>query len=145
MTSNTDFKELFFEHKILPKIEGEPTFKTLHILLQLLKDNACPVPCTLGSRTNGYVGMLVSDVSCQILVPDTPLIAPVHSGPLTTVPDATQYQIALVKSLHDKATRVFRDYALMQRALIQQLVMAIDNKYLSSMQNRITGQLPLDV
>ena len=43
------------------------------------------------------------------------------------------------------ATRVFRDYALMQRALIQHLVNAIDNKYLPSMQNRITGQLPADV
>ena len=41
MTSNTYFKELLFEHQILPKIEGEPTFKTDHSILQLLKANAC--------------------------------------------------------------------------------------------------------
>ena len=74
MTSNTDFKELFFKHQILPKIEGESTFKTLHSILNLLKVNACSVPCTLGGGNNGYVGILVSDVSYQILAPGTPFI-----------------------------------------------------------------------
>ena len=33
----------------------------------------------------------------------------------------------------------------MQRALIQQVVLAIEAKYLSALRNRITGQLPPDI
>lgn len=143
--SNTDFKELFFEHKLIPRIEGEPTFTSLHNLLRLLKANTCSVPCTLGGGNHGYVGMLISAVSYHILAPGTPFIAPTHPGPLAVVPGATQYQIALAKSQHEETMRVFRDYCLMQRALIQQLITAIEPKYLASMRNRITGQLPSDV
>ena len=143
--SNTDFKELFFEHKLIPRIEGEPTFTSLHNLLRLLKANTCSVPCTLGGGNHGYVGMLISATSYHILAPGTPFIAPTHPGPLAVVPGATQYQIALAKSQHEETMRVFRDYCLMQRALIQQLITAIEPKYLASMRNRITGQLPSDV
>ena len=118
MTSNTDFKELFFEHKILSKIEGEPTFTTLHSLLQLLKENACSVQCTLGGGMHGYVGMLVSDASYAVLTPGTPFISPVHPGSLTPIAGVTQFQIALQKSQHEESIRIFRDYSLMQRALI---------------------------
>ena len=33
----------------------------------------------------------------------------------------------------------------MQRALIQQIVSAVDTKYLSALRNRVTGQLPNDI
>ena len=70
------------------KIEGEPTFKTLHSLLQLLKVNTGYMPCTLGGGIYGYVGMLVSGISNAIL---TPFTAPVHPGSLKPVAGATQF------------------------------------------------------
>ena len=145
MASSTDLNALFFEHKILPKILGEPTFDKLHQLLRWMKANACSVPCTLGGGANGYVGMLVSNVSYATLAPRTPFIVPVHPGVLQVPPNSTQYQIALAKSQHDESVRVYREYTLMQRALISQLVSSIDEIYLSGMRNRITGQLPGDI
>ena len=139
MSSSTDFKELFFEYKILPEIEGEPAFNYLHYLLQLIKANACSVPCTLGGENHGYVGILLSDAAYSILDPGTPFIAPVHPRTLTIIPGATQYQIDLAKTQYNEATRVFREYSLMKRALIQQVVTLINKKYLSSMRNRVTG------
>ena len=119
MTSNTDLKELFFEHKLLPKINGEPTFSNLHQLLRLLKANACSVPCTLGGGTHGYIGILVSAMTYATLAPGTPFVIPVHPGPLHLPPGLTQYQIALEKNQHEEALRVSHEYQLMQRALIQ--------------------------
>ena len=141
----TDLKELFFEFKILDKISGEPDFPRLHALLRCSKANTCSVPCTLGGGANGYVGMLVSAVAYEALAPGTPFIAPVHPGQMPALPGGTQYQIALMKTQHEEAIRVYTEYILMQRALIQQVVLAIEAKYLSALRNRITGQLPPDI
>ena len=86
---STDFKELFFEHKIVPKIEGEPSFTQLHKLNQILKANACSVPCTLGGGANGYIGMIVSDATYASLKSGTPFITPVHPGILAITANAT--------------------------------------------------------
>ena len=59
-------------------------------------------------------------------------------------PTWTQFQITQAKSEHDEDLRVFREYTLMQRALIQQVLQAIDGKYLSALRNRVTGQIPND-
>lgn len=53
-----------------------------------------------------------------------------------------QFQIALAKSQREKVLFVFLEYTLMQRILIQQSVNMMDEKYLSSMRNIITRQLP---
>ena len=112
MTSSTDLSALFFEHKILPKILGEPTFDKLHQLLRWMKANACSVPCPLGGGMNGYVGMLVSALSYASLAPGTPFVAPVSTGILQVPSNATQYQIALARNQHDEELRVFREYTL---------------------------------
>ena len=136
---NTDLKELFFEHKIIEKISGEPTFTTLHQLLRLLKANACSVLCTLGGGGHGYVGMLVSATAYNILAPGTPFLVPVHPGVLPVIAGQTQYQIALAKSQHETALRAFQEYVLMQRALIAQVVSTLEARHLISLRNRITG------
>ena len=90
MMLNTDLKELFFEHKIIENIAGEPTFTTLHQLLRLLKANACSVPCSLGGGGHGYVEMLVSATAYNILASGTPFLVPVHPGALPVIAGQTQ-------------------------------------------------------
>ena len=143
--TNTDLKELFFEHKVIEKVTDEPNFPKLHNLLRLLKANACTVPCTLGGGAHGYVRILVSVVSYASLAPVTPFVIPVNPGALPIVPGQTQFQIALAKSQHDKNLRLYNEYTLMQRALIQQVVSVIDEKYISALRNRVTVQLSNDV
>ena len=126
----TDLKELYFEHKILDRILGEPDFPQLHSLLRACKANACSVPSTLGGGQNGYVGMLVSAIVYASLAPGTPFIAPVHPGGLLPLPNGTQYQITQLKSQHDESKQVYEEYILMQRALIAQVISVLDAKYL---------------
>ena len=75
----------------------------------------------------------------------TPFITPVKLGPLRVAEGATQYQISLTKTLHEKATQTFQTYQLVQRALVQQVLEAIDSKYLSSICNRVTDQVPDEI
>ena len=46
-----------------------------------------------------------------------------------------------MKSQHEEALRAFLEYTLMQRVLIQQVVAAINPKYISALRNHVTGQL----
>ena len=111
--SNPDLNGLFFEHKLIPRIEGGPNFNTIHQLLRLLKANAYSVPCTLGGGANTYIGMLVPDITYGTLAPDTPFVAPVHPGTLLLSPGLTQCQIVLWKSQYKGSLRVFREHQLM--------------------------------
>ena len=58
---------------------------------------------------------------------------------------STQYVIALLKVQHEENLKNFSEYQLVQRALIQQVLEAIDGKYLTRMRNRVTGQVPTDI
>ena len=49
-TSNINLNDLYYEYKVLTKIEGEPTFDSLMVLFQKLKVNTTAVLCTLGGR-----------------------------------------------------------------------------------------------
>ena len=58
---------------------------------------------------------------------------------------ATQYQVALAKTVYDEATQTFQSYQLIQRALVQQVLETIKAKYLSSFRNRITRQFHAEI
>ena len=125
MTSNTDFKELYFEHKDMPRIVGEPSFTTLHDMLRRLKANASSVPCTLGGGAHGYVGTLLSPTAYASLS-HTAFQAPTHPGGLNIPHGSTQYEIAHIKQTYQDNLAIFQDYCLMQRALIRQVCQAVD-------------------
>ena len=100
-TANINLNELYFEHKVLMKIIGEPIFTHLHELFRELKANTVAVPCTLGGGANGYLGMLVSAAQYETVAPTTPFTAPVIPTALVIDPAGTQYQIAITKTQYD--------------------------------------------
>ena len=53
-TGNTNFPELYFEHKDLTRIVGEPTFAPLRTMHLELKTNDSSIPYNLGGRVHGY-------------------------------------------------------------------------------------------
>ena len=138
MTSNTDFKELYFEHNDMPRIVGEPSFTPLHNMLSRLKANASSVPCTLGGGVHGYVGTLLSPTAYASLS-HTAFHEPTHPGGLVIPQHSTQYEIAHLKQNHEDSLAIFQDYSLMQRALIRQVCQAVDEQYISALRNRVTG------
>ena len=137
--ATTNVRENYFEHKDLSRIVGEPVFDNLHQMLLEVKANLSSVPSTLGGGAHGYAGAILSVPTYATLAPTTPFITPVHPGTLTVPAGATQYAIALLKTQHDEHMRVFSEYQLVQRATIQQVLEAINSKYVTRLRNRITG------
>ena len=58
----------------------------------------------------------------------------VNPGPLPTYPDnATQYQIAAAKDLHQRQSKLFNEQRKVEQALRNQLVNAIEDAYLETL------------
>ena len=142
LQQDVDYKNNLFEHPELTRIVGEPSTATLITLQAEVRDNAQSVQSDLGGGANGHLGLVCSDTTYQALVPDsTPYIRPENPGRLQMENDMTQYQIAQVRDEHAEATRVFREVLGVERALIQQIVVAIEPKYLRALRTPGTNKL----
>ena len=123
MSYNTNhYRDLYFDHKNLPRISGEPIFASLHKILLELKANTVSVPSTLGGGAHSFIGIILYDPTYATLVPMTSFIIPVPPDFLRVAERGTQYQIVLAKTVHDEATQIFHTYQLVHRALVQQIL-----------------------
>ena len=84
-----DVNELYFEHKILAFIAGEPTFDTLQRTLLQLKVNESSVSCTIDSGAHGFVVVTLSPATYINQTPLTPSLIPTHPRILTIPVEAT--------------------------------------------------------
>ena len=137
-----DYKNNRFEYPDLTRIIGEPTTSSLITLHNEVKSNAISVNTTLGGGQNGHLGLVVTPATYATLVPgDTPYTRPANPGRLQITGNETQYQIAQRRDEHDEATRLFREVLGVERALIQQIVGAVEAKYLKALRNPITNKI----
>ena len=58
-------------------------------------------------------------------------------GILQIVHPATQYKKSLAKTIYDQGLRTFQYYQLVQCTLVQQVLEAMEDKYLIYLRNRI--------
>ena len=118
-TGKTNFRELYFEHKPITNIHGEPIFADLYLLLHKLKENLPSVPCPLGGCAYGYLGIIITPLQYMIIVPGNPLVDPpsFHPGPYALVA-GTQCKISTAKSTHETEVKDALDYGLILGAVI---------------------------
>ena len=114
-------------------------------MFQQLKANTSAVPFTLGSGSNGYLGMLVSTAQYNTVAPSAPFVTPPMPGALVIDPEYTQYQIATAKTQYETSLREHQTYILMQRSLIPLVQQAVESNYTNAVRNRVTGKLPADI
>ena len=134
-------KDTYFQHKLLTKIHGKPTYPTLQTLYTELKANAGSVPTTLGGGLHGHLGLVLTATSYATLQPTTPWVTPVNPGsfsPPTPPTDAALIEAARIMWIENH--QQFELYQATEKALIAQVVDAVDTIYLRALLNRATGQ-----
>jgi hypothetical protein len=52
-----------FPHPVLPTVQGEPDYQTIHAIRKSLQANLRAIDTHLGGGTLGHMGLIVSDVS----------------------------------------------------------------------------------
>ena len=88
-----NFRELYFEHQDITRIDGESTFAALHNMVLQLKSNAVYGMGTLGDGVYGYIFIIMSPVTDATLDPLSLFIVPAPPGPINVTDNATQHEI----------------------------------------------------
>jgi hypothetical protein len=141
MASNgINYRETYFEFPELTKIHGEPTSESLFKLRNELKANAQSVYSHLSDGTHGHLALVLSDAQYAILT-NQPFTRPAHPGPLVIPAGTTAVMATAMKDAHVEQIRLFREVQGVEKALIQQIVQAVEAPYLIALRERSSNSL----
>ena len=140
-----DYKNNYFEYPELTRIHGEPKTASLIKIRNEMRTNAMTVPSELGGGTHGHLGLLCDAATYAAIPGTTPYIRPTTPGLLIIPAGRTQHQIAQQQTHHAERLRVFREANNVERTLLQQLVKALDEEYLSAIRCTITNRITLPI
>jgi hypothetical protein len=129
MTITVDQMVESFTHPSIPKIGGQPSYHSLKELFTTLNANAASVPCTISTGDLGWIAVTIS--------PALPF--PTNPGPIAALPPfAAPSQLRAIIAAHAERQRLWQEYNTVDRALKQQLIQAIEQKYISGQRNQLT-------
>jgi hypothetical protein len=137
--------ETYFQHKVLTKIVGIPTYSNLKILQDELKANASSVTSVLGGGHYGHLGLVLTPAQYNLLPNSAPWVAPPAPGPFLPTVGATGPQIAAAKEVWRASEKCFDLYHATSKALVSQVVDAIDPMHIRALVNRATGAYTTDL
>jgi hypothetical protein len=60
-----------FPHPVLPAVQGEPDYQTIHATRKFLQANSRAIDTHLGGGTLGHLGFIISDASYAMIDPPT--------------------------------------------------------------------------
>lgn len=143
MSSSTrvpDVKETYFQHKVLTKIHGKPTYASLKLLSTEITANAASVPSTLGGGFYGHLGLVLTPAKYASMPNAVPWESPVPPGPFLPPANGTGPQIEAAKDVWRELKYSFELNHATEKALVAQLVASVDSIYLRALINRDTGQ-----
>ena len=143
-TSLPSVTDTYFQHKVLTRVHGQPTYETLQILATEIKANAASVPSTLGGGQYGHLGLVLSADRYATLATTVPWVTPPNPGPFAP-PAGTGPQIEAARDVWRELKLSFNLCQATDKALIAQIVDAIDSIYLRALLNRVTGQYSTDI
>jgi hypothetical protein len=133
-----------FPHPILPTVQGEPDYQTIHSIRKLLQANSRVVDTHLGGGSLGHLGLIVSDSSYDMIALAT------EAGPTlwvsSTAPgrapgntDGTAAQISAARHTWDEEIQTYRTYTSVQQALKKQIITVFEPIYLDVLNDDMVG------
>jgi hypothetical protein len=60
-----------FPHPVLPTVQGEPDYQTIHATRKYLQANSRAIDTHLGGGTLGHLEIIISDASYAMIAPTT--------------------------------------------------------------------------
>jgi hypothetical protein len=111
-----------FHHPILPTVQGEPYYQTIHAIRKLLQANARAIDTHLGGGALGHLGLIVLDSLYAMIAPVTesgPTLwkSPTAPGRVPGNTDGTAAQISVARHTWDEEVQTYHTYTAVQQAL----------------------------
>jgi hypothetical protein len=115
-----------FPHPILPTVQGEPYYQTVHAIRKLLQANAREIDTHLGGGALGHLGLIVSDASCAMVAPATEAgptlwIIPKVPGRAPDNTDGTVTQIRAARHSWEEDAHTYHTFTSIKQALKNRL------------------------
>jgi hypothetical protein len=133
-----------FPHPILPTVQGEPDYLTIHAIRKLLQANTREIDTHLGRGALGHLGLIVSDASYAMLAPATeegPTLweRPIFPGRAPGNTYGTAAQISAARHIWDEEVQTYRTYTSVQQALKKQIITVFEPMYLDVLNDNMVG------
>jgi hypothetical protein len=133
-----------FPHPVLPTIQGDPDYQTIHATSKFLQANSRAIDTHLGGGTLGHLGLIISDASYAMITPttdDQPALwinpqAP-WRAPATT--DGTAAQISAARHIWKEDVQTYRTCTSVQQALKKQIISVFEPMQLDILNNNMVG------
>ena len=128
-----------FPIKTILKILGEPNYKAINELIEVLYANAASIPTTLGGGRNGHIGLLM-DVAVYDNAATTSYARPTDPGPYAQHSTGNSAVArADANSIHKEGRKIYDLDKKLDAALKQEIIVAVEETYLSAKNQRYMG------
>jgi hypothetical protein len=133
-----------FPHPVLPTVQGEPDYQTIHAIRKSLQANSRAIDTHLGGGTLGHLGLIVSDSSYAMIAPATDAgttlwINPHPPGRALANTDGTSAQISAARHVWEEDVQTYRTYTSVQQALKKQIISVFEPMYLDVFNENMVG------
>jgi hypothetical protein len=133
-----------FNHPVLPTVQGEPDYQTIHATREFLQANSRAIDTHLGGGTLGHLGLIISDASYAMISPMTdagPTLwtSPQAPGRAPSNTDGTAAQISATHHIWEEDVQTYRTCTSMQQALKKQIIIVFEPMYLDILNDNIIG------
>jgi hypothetical protein len=124
-----------FPHPVLPTVQGESYYQTIHATRKFLQANSRAIDTHLGGGTLGHLGLIISDVSYAMIAPTTDTgptlwISPQAPGRAPANTDGTAAQISAAHHVWEEDVQTYRTYTSAQQSLKKQISSVVEPMYL---------------
>jgi hypothetical protein len=131
-------------HPVLPTVEGEPDYQTIHATRKFLQANSRAIDTHLGGGTLGHLGLIISDASYAMIAPTlaeapTLWVTPNAPGRAPETMNGTAAQISAARHQWEEDVQTYRTYTSIQQALKKQITSVFEPMYLDILNDNMVG------
>jgi hypothetical protein len=133
-----------FPHPILPTVEGEPDYQTIHATRKFLQANSRAIDTHLGGGTLGHLGLIVSDADFSNISPPTSKaptfwVTPNAPGRAPEEMDGTAATLSTGRLVWEEDVQTYRTCTSVQQALKTQIIGVFEPMYLKIFNYNMVG------
>jgi hypothetical protein len=138
-----DFMESF-PHPVLPAVQGDPDYQTIHATRKFLQANSRAIDTHLGGGTLGHLGLIISEASYAMISPTTDeeptlWVTPNSPGRAPATTDGTSAQISAARHIWEEDVQTYRTCTSVQQALKKKIISVFEPMYLDILNENMVG------
>jgi hypothetical protein len=131
-------------HHILPTVEGEPYYQTIHTTRKFFQENSRPIDTHLGGGTLGHLGLIISNAAYSNIAPPTAEAPPFWvsqnaSGRAPATTDGTAAQLSAARHVWEEDVQTYRTCTSVQQELKKQIIGVFEPMYLEILNDNMVG------